>query len=81
MHTANVYTQNKSVVQDRTIKLEYWESCSGGGWALDCKSSTLETQGVRIPPLPQNLRKFSLKIIKLWKEILKKQKICLQLEN
>ena len=29
-----------------------WGGCSDGGRALDCKSSTLETPGVRIPPTP-----------------------------
>lgn len=28
------------------------EGCSDGGWAPDCKSGTLETQGVRIPLFP-----------------------------
>ena len=28
------------------------EGCSDGGWASDCKSDTLETQGVRIPLFP-----------------------------
>ena len=29
-----------------------WEGGSDGGWAPDCNSGTLETQWVRIPPLP-----------------------------
>lgn len=34
---------------------QFWHGCDDGGIALDCKSSTLETQKVRILPVPQFL--------------------------